>query len=99
MGKICKPCATTGNLKFRPCLSHETPADRATCSHELTGETLLNNMPNGLKCFECGTNWVRACNRCKTPVSLVSVSDGYSSVCPEHDEDLFEIETYLMATN
>lgn len=99
LSKVCDTCAKTGRLTWRPCANHETAADPATCSHELTSETLLNDAPNGLSCHACGTQWVRACNRCNSPVSLSSVSDGYSSYCPEHDEDLYTMETYLMATN
>jgi hypothetical protein len=93
--KVCDACARAGRLTWRPCANHETATDPATCSHELTSATLLNNMPNGLTCHACGTQWVRACNRCKTPVSLVNVSDGYAAVCLEHDEDLFKFETHM----
>ena len=37
----------------------------------------------------------RYCNRCDTAVIYTGVSAGYSAVCPEHDEDLYLIETYL----
>jgi hypothetical protein len=42
-----------------------------------------------------GKVMIRKCNRCDTPVVYVGVSTGYSCVCPEHDEDLYLIETYL----
>lgn len=35
----------------------------------------------------------RVCRRCGTPVSYDDVSPGYFAVCPEHDEDLYLIET------
>ncbi len=38
---------------------------------------------------------IRRCNRCDTAVVYVGVSAGYSAVCPEHDEDLYLVETYL----
>jgi len=34
-----------------------------------------------------------ACLRCGTKVSFENVSEGYFAVCPQHDEDLYEIET------
>jgi len=34
------------------------------------------------------------CNRCHTTVLFTDVSDGYFAQCPEHDEDLFQFETY-----
>lgn len=33
------------------------------------------------------------CNRCETEVKFDDVSDGYFAFCPEHYEDLYEIET------
>lgn len=36
----------------------------------------------------------RHCNRCDTEVVFVDVSPDYFAVCPEHDEDLYQFETY-----
>jgi hypothetical protein len=38
----------------------------------------------------------RLCNRCDTQVIYTTVSNGYDCVCPEHDEDLYLFETYLV---
>jgi len=35
----------------------------------------------------------RVCSRCSTEVVYYGVSDGYDCVCPQHDEDLYLIET------
>jgi hypothetical protein len=37
------------------------------------------------------------CNRCNAKVVFENVSPNYYAVCPEHDEDLYEFETYDMA--
>jgi endogenous inhibitor of DNA gyrase (YacG/DUF329 family) len=33
------------------------------------------------------------CARCQTPVEFGEVSEGYFAYCPQHDEDLYNIET------
>ncbi len=33
------------------------------------------------------------CARCDSPVQFTDVSEGYFAVCPNHDEDLFRVET------
>jgi hypothetical protein len=35
---------------------------------------------------------VITCLRCGTAVSFEDVTEGYFAVCPNHDEDLYEIE-------
>jgi hypothetical protein len=39
---------------------------------------------------------IRVCARCDTPVSYEDVSAGYDCVCPQHDEDLYLVETELV---
>jgi hypothetical protein len=36
----------------------------------------------------------RFCNRCDTAVTYEAVSSGYFCVCPTHEEDLYQFETY-----
>jgi hypothetical protein len=40
-----------------------------------------------------GHNNEIVCNRCETPVVFKDVSPGYFAVCPNHDEDLYQMET------
>ena len=37
---------------------------------------------------------MKYCLRCNSPVIFENVSAGYFCVCPVHDEDLYEFETY-----
>jgi hypothetical protein len=37
------------------------------------------------------------CARCNTPVVFKDVSPGYYAVCPEHDEDLYQMETVCLS--
>ena len=34
------------------------------------------------------------CKRCDTVVVFIDVTPGYYAVCPRHDEDLYQFETY-----
>lgn len=40
---------------------------------------------------------IRVCRRCGAQVQRSQV-EGYSYYCPEHDEDLYEIETVTVET-
>lgn len=99
MAKVCLECANRSRFKWLPCEDHTPAINAAECSHENKSETILSNSPNGLKCHNCNTAWVRVCNRCETPVTLIGLSNGYHSVCQQHDEDLYNGETYLKPIN
>jgi hypothetical protein len=56
LSKVCDACAKTGRLTWRPCGNHESAADAATCSHELTSYVFTHNGANdAYKCHTCGT--------------------------------------------
>lgn len=55
LSKVCDTCAKTGRLTWRPCANHETPADPATCSHDLTSYRFTHNGLNDtIACHNCG---------------------------------------------
>lgn len=56
MGKTCTPCAAKGRFTFTPCNTHDTAQDAATCTHELTSETLTHNgHRDDILCHGCGS--------------------------------------------
>lgn len=62
LSKVCNTCAKTGRLTWRPCANHETAANPATCSHELTSYRFTHNGDNdAIICHACG-NIVEAAN-------------------------------------
>lgn len=79
----------TGTIRCTDC-KREVFWDDCTCGDEFH---------HTIYCPKCGDEQrdcddVTKCNRCDTKVSFDEVSDGYYAVCPTHDEDLYQFETY-----
>ena len=58
---------------------------------------VFNRLGNGIVVDHHVQFSVYVCSRCKTVVdrNKEAVTDGYFAYCPEHDEDLFQIECEL----